>query len=567
MTTACRLRSAATALSILPLLAAIAFAQDPPRGPGGRMPGSMPGPGSQPTRKVLAQFDADANKMLDREERAKAKEWLATQPSNAPRGPGGGPPGGGGRGPGGAPREPAKPGPKVAIDDVTPAGDADLYAPDVLRTLFLEFDVDDWEAELGAFYRTDVEVPAKLTVDGETLRDVGVRFRGASSFFTVPAGHKRSLNLSIDYVHGKQRLRGKKTLNLLNAHADPSFLRTILTSHVTRRYLPAPKANLVRVVVNGESWGVFVNVEQFNQEFVDAHFEGGGARWKVPGSPRGGGGLEHVGDDVTRYRQIYEIASKDDAASWQALIELCRVLTTTPLDELEAALEPILDIDSVLWFLALEVVLVNNDGYWVRASDYSLFRDAKGRFHLFPHDMNETFAANAGGPGGMRGPGGPGGPGAGQGGGQGGGQGAGPGGGPGGPGGGRAGARTRGVELDPLVAIDDPRKPLRSRLLAVPALRERYLAKVRTIAEEALDWSKLAPVVAGYRELVEAEIEADTRKLSSIDAFRAQTSDAKPTADGDAGDTGGGPRRGGDTLRAFVEGRRAFLLAHPALKR
>jgi hypothetical protein len=35
-----------------------------------------------------------------------------------------------------------------------------------LRTLFLEFENADWEKELSDFHGTDVEVPAKLIVDG-----------------------------------------------------------------------------------------------------------------------------------------------------------------------------------------------------------------------------------------------------------------------------------------------------------------------------------------------------------------------------------------------------------------
>ena len=45
-----------------------------------------------------------------------------------------------------------------------------------------------------------------------------------------------------------------------------------------------------------------------------------------------------------------------------------------------------------------------------------------------------------------------------------------------GPGRGRGGRGMFGgasAELDPLVGLDDPTKPLRSKLLAVPALRER----------------------------------------------------------------------------------------------
>src|SRR5207248_2118850 len=111
-------------------------------------------------------------------------------------------------------------------------------------------------------------------------------------------------------------------------------------------------------------------------------------------------------------------------------------------------------IDGTLWFLALDVALQNEDGYWVRASDYSIFRDDKGKFHIIPSDMNEGFQPAMMGPGGPGGFGGPGGPG-------------------GRPGGG--GARPgSGFDLDPLVALNDARKPLRSRLLAVPSLKAKY---------------------------------------------------------------------------------------------
>jgi len=55
----------------------------------------------------------------------------------------------------------------------------------VLRTLFLEFEESDWEQELVDFHNTDVEVPAKLTVDGKVYNGVGVHFRGMTSYQSV----------------------------------------------------------------------------------------------------------------------------------------------------------------------------------------------------------------------------------------------------------------------------------------------------------------------------------------------------------------------------------------------
>jgi len=541
-----------------------------------------PGPMQQEI-KILRTYDKNGDGRLDATERRAARDGLSQQGAQRGGRPGFGPggPGGGGRGGrrgppgfGGGDEAPATPGPKVTPAEVKTFPDAGLYDPNVLRTLFLEFENADWEQELSDFHGTDVEVPARLTVDGKVLKDVGVHFRGMSSYMMVGAGRKRSLNLSLDDVHKDQSLGGYRTLNLLNSHEDPSFLRTVLYCDIAREYGPAPKANFVRLVINGESWGVYVSVQQFNKDFVKEWYgTKEGVRWKVPGSPQARGGLNYLGDDAEAYRRSYEIKSKDTAAAWSDLIGLCRVLNETPADKLPAALEPMLDVDGVLKFLALENTLINNDGYWIRSSDYSMYQEPKGRFHVVLHDANETFAV-PGGPGfGGRGPGmrgGPGrpafGPGAG-------GPPGGPDGGPGGAGPGPmgAGGGASGVNLDPLVAASDEGKPLLSKLLAVPAYRTRYLALVGEIADRWLNWEKLGPLARRYRSVIAEAVEADTRKLSTTQAFReslekggAATGNAAAPAGEMRRGPGGG--RGAIALKDFADQRRAYLLAHPAVK-
>lgn len=536
-------------------------------------------------RKVVSRFDVNDDGWLNAEERATARAALKEEAANAPagRGPGGrrGPGGGGGGPPGmggmGREEEPVGPGPKVSPDQVKLYPDVGMFDGDIVRTLFMDFEGSDWEAELAEFHGTDVDVPCTLTVDGVKYPNVGVHFRGSSSYMMVGPGHKRSYNLAIDLADDKQRLYGVKTLNLLNAHEDPSFLCSILYSHIARQYIPAPRANLVKVVINGESWGVFASVEQFNKDFVKENFgSSDGARWKVKGSPMARSGLDYIGENLDDYKGRYQIKSASDDEDWQALIELCRTLTETPLEELESALRPMLDIDGALWFLALDNALVNCDGYWIRSSDYNLYRDPRGVFHLVPHDMNEAFVGTVMAPGfggrGQRG------------------QGMRPGNRPDGMANGpppQAGAgdgppaertpqdvgdqprqgrppqpgpqRPTGIELDPLTGMDDATKPLRSRLLAVPSLRAKYLANVKTIASQALTWDALGPIVAQYRELIGDEIKADTRKLTSYEAFLRATADDLPAAD--AALQQGRPRM---SLRQFAEQRSQFLQNYQA---
>jgi hypothetical protein len=102
-----------------------------------------------------------------------------------------------------------------------------------------------------------------------------------------------------------------------------------------------------------------------------------------------------------------------------------------------------------------------------------------------------------------------------------------------------------------------------SKVLAVPELRAQYLANVRQIADESLDWSQLGPVVAQMRELIDAEVKADTRKLSSYEAFLAATASDPPRPDA-AGQPRDerfrGPERPTMSLREFADKRRQFLL-------
>lgn len=521
------------------LISSNAFGQ--PGGPGGP---------SAPDKEIVATYDQDGDGKLNTAERKVALKELSSSGNQRRRGR---------RGP---QREAGKPGAKVAIADATVHADAGLFDPTVLRTLFLEFDNDEWEAELAAFKPTDVEVPAKLTVDGKAYPEVGVSFRGASSFFMIPPGLKRSLNLSIDYSDEDQRLYGYKSLNLLNCNGDATMMSSFLYSQIAGQKIATPKVNFVKVVINGESWGLYVNSQQFNKTFLKENFETDkGARWKVPGSPRGDGGLRYLGEELAPYQERFEIKSKDKESSWRDLINLCRVLNETPDSQLEAALQPILDIDGALWFLAVDVALVNSDGYWTRASDYNIYQDPDGKFHVLPHDMNEAFRAGGhGGPpgGGRRGrrgggpPGGFGGP-------PGGGPPRGPGaerGGPGGPPqGGPGGGPPRGgggVELDPLVGLDQERMPLRSKLLSNPKWQRQYLENLRTIAN-TLKWKNLAPQVQQVRSLLVKEVQLDTRKLFTTQEFGKATSNAKPAADS-------------TSLRAFAEKRSAFLLKHKKIQ-
>ena len=507
----------------------------PPRGPGGR---------GREEIELLDDFDEDGSGFLETEEREKAREHLKKERAED---------GGGRRGPGGRrggrgqTTEAPTPGAKVSPDDVEHLKGIDFYDTSIIRTLFFEFDSDDWEQEMEDFYRTDVLVPAKLTVDGKKLKKkVGVGFRGNSSFFTVEAGSKRSLDVRIDAIKGDQRLRGYKTLNLLSSHADPSFVREALYSRIAGNYMAAPKVNFVKVVINGENWGIYVNSQQFNNDFLEDWFDTRkGVRWKVPSARGSGAGLVYHGDDEADYSVYKQKSDKKDTEALGRLIHLCKILHEVPNmepDKIEAALAPVLDVDSALWFLAIDRVFLDGDGYLSRGSDFAMYEDSDGRFHLLPHDSNESFRqAGAGGPGlrGRRGPGGPGGQDRDR-----------------GPRGERPERQSEpaSFSVGPLDGADDERTPLLRALMSSPRLKARYLAHVRTLTNEWLDWEKTGPAAQEYHDLIAEEVAKDTKKLYSTEAFQNSLEGEPPTG-----------RRAAPPLKTFITERYKALSSHPDL--
>jgi len=535
----------------------------PPPGQGGPpgLFGGGPPPQAGPTIELIEQFDKDKNGRLEGEE---LKLALAEARDNGP--PGRGPRGGGG------PAIETKPGRKVSREEATAYSDRDLYDQSIMRTVFIDIDSETWEKDMGTLKDYGVDIAADVTVDNKTYPNVGIRFRGNSSFFTVSEGQKRSLNLSFDWADKDQDLYGYRTLNLLNSHSDESYVRLVLYSEIARNYTAVPKASYVHVVINGESWGVYINEQQFNSDFTKEYFGSrGGRRWKSPPG-RGGTSFAYQGDAPKSYAG-YELKTKDNPEAWAALINATKIIADAKPDEFEKVDEA-MSIDRILWFLAVDNVLLDMDGYYQRGADYAIYQEPMfERFHILPYDNNETFRAQgAHGPGfgtgggGGRGPGGAGGPG-----GRGGRGGRGgfgpPGGGPPGrggpprggppgggpPGGGPPGEMAGGeqkapFDLDIFHGIDQPLAPFINKLFQNPDVKARYVAHVRTIYKQWIDWNTVSPLIEEYRDLIDGEIKLDTRKLTTNKAYKDSLGMSKSQGRGQS-----------PGLKAFFKGRKAYL--------
>lgn len=364
-----------------------------------------------------------------------------------------------------------------------------LYAKQTIRSLDLQFAQPNYWALMTQNYNSQTDIPATLTVDGITYDSVGVRFKGQTSYSMLPSGsQKKSFNLTMDHAIEDQDLLGYQTLNLNNAFQDASFLREVVYLDLIRDHIPAAKANFVHLNINGESWGLYPNIQQLNSDFLrEWYFSNDGSLWRADrpagsgGGPGGGGwgdgtaALNYLGADTATYKQYYTLKRSELTNPWDDLVRVCQKLNQVPLAALEDSLKKHLDIDRTLWYLASEIAFGDDDGYAYKGKmDYYLYFDPEtDRMTPLEYDGNSVMKTNT-------------------------------------------------ATWSPFYHADNVNYPLLNRMLAVPSMRQRYLAHLRTIIQDKMETASFNELLAGYSSLIDAEVQADPKKLYTYAAFNSE---------------------------------------------
>lgn len=268
---------------------------------------------------------------------------------------------------------------------------APLYDIGSVREIHLQFQEEDWSDLLDTLYLAgdDARLIGDLWIDGTHLPDVGVRYKGYSSY--SPSRVKNPFNIKLDHVHPDQNYQGFEKLKLSNVIQDPSFLRETLSYEVARKYMPASRANYANVYVNDVLIGLYTNVEDVNKEFVDLHFGSrGNAFFKcnpatVDLSGENSNLSDSPGSDPEDYFPLYSMESDE---GWEELLELIDVLNNDP-----SAIEELLNVDRALWMHAFNYALINFDSYVGYAQNYYLYKDDAERWNTIPWDLNMSFAS------------------------------------------------------------------------------------------------------------------------------------------------------------------------------
>ena len=234
----------------------------------------------------------------------------------------------------------------------------------------------------GPFPRPFTYFPANVTIDGHTLRNVGVRKKG---FLGSLSEEKPAIKLRLNKYVCEQHLLGKKSFTLNNALQDPSYIRQAIAYRLfANAELPTPRCNFAHVTVNGRDLGLYVHVESINKQFLRRHYV------DVRGNLYEG----IISDFRPRWINTFQAKTNRRTTDRSDLWELTAALTApdpTMLSEVAARV----DLDYFYTYWAMEVLLNHRDGYAAFSNNFYLYRDpVSDRFYFLPWGIDNALHAN-----------------------------------------------------------------------------------------------------------------------------------------------------------------------------
>lgn len=279
-----------------------------------------------------------------------------------------------------APREP-----------VNVGGDGDLYDPKRLLEIDVVMDAGEFR-QLRAEGRTlastareclaayeYTEFPARVTIDGEIMDDVVIRKKGfmGSLSPSVP-----SLKLDFNDLWKGRTYQNSTRMTLNNNRQDPSNARQCLAYDQFRQAgIAAPRCNYARVSVNGESLGVFTNVEPIKKPFLARTF----------GDDDGNLYEAQTADFGTWLSQRFE-KKTNEKANDRSDLQAVNDALALPDDQLMNVLPQLVDVDEFVRFWAVETLLGAWDSASGNANNFYLYRDpGDGLFHFIPWGADTAF--------------------------------------------------------------------------------------------------------------------------------------------------------------------------------
>lgn len=220
-------------------------------------------------------------------------------------------------------------------------------------------------------------VEGDIVIDGTTIANVGVRLRGSSTLRTID--QKCSFKIDFDRYED-QRYRGLAKLHLINMVWDAAHIREYVSYSMFRAFgVPAIRNAYVWVTLNGTDKGLYLFSEVYDDEFLEGWYgNSDGYLWE-PGS-----------GDFTSATAGWE-CEEGDPCDTSVLDPISDLLRSDATDANVAAMEDVMDLESVLRMIAVEIAVGQWDGYCSPHNYRVYYNPETGLVDMQPSSVDLTF--------------------------------------------------------------------------------------------------------------------------------------------------------------------------------
>lgn len=238
--------------------------------------------------------------------------------------------------------------------------------------------------------------PVKVKFSSSTIQDsisnIGMGLRGNTSLYA----QKKSFQLTFDAHVPGQKFYGLEKMNLIGQHNDPAIIRTKMTWDLFSSFgIPCPRSNHVEVYINGNYYGLYMNVEHIDDEFCQSRFRNDdGNLYKC----YWGTSLAYIGTSPNDYkfeingRRAYELKNNKQDDDYTDLYQFINVLNNTPINQLACELENVFNVHNYLKCMAIEILAGHWDNYIYNINNYFLYHNTEtGKFEYIPYDVDNTW--------------------------------------------------------------------------------------------------------------------------------------------------------------------------------
>ncbi len=283
---------------------------------------------------------------------------------------------------------------------VKPKKKIKLFDDSIVHRIDLKFDqANYWDQLLDHRKQADsLEItnylPVDLTIDNTVVGEIGIRFKGESSF-EFSGEKKKSFKLSFNKFDKKKRFQKITKLHLNNCFKDPTFMRDKLYLDMQDELgIPTQKSAFAKVYINNIYWGVYLMIEQIDKHFIKRNFnESKGTLFK--GEPNAL--FTNLGKNKSNYSRKYQLKSKNPKEGWKSLIEFIQSLHVRDLspETFYIQMDSKFEVDDCLRSWALNNALVNVDAYNMHyPHNFYIYQNTKdNKFNWINYDGNYSFGA------------------------------------------------------------------------------------------------------------------------------------------------------------------------------